>query len=121
MLLILALHHQWVIHQLDVSNAFLHGELSETVFMKQPIGFVDNQHPTHVCKLNKALYGLKQAPHKWFEMLTGFLHELEFSTSHSDPSLLIYRKDTSKVYVLIYVDDIIVTGSNSVVITQLLE
>ncbi|PKU63244.1 Retrovirus-related Pol polyprotein from transposon TNT 1-94 [Dendrobium catenatum] len=120
-LLILALHHQWAIHQLDVSNAFLHGELSETVFMKQPIGFVDNQHPTYVCKLNKALYGLKQAPRKWFEMLIGFLHQLEFTTSHSDPSLLIYRKDTSKVYVLIYVDDIIVTGNNSSVITQLLE
>ncbi|XP_020700205.1 uncharacterized protein LOC110112350 [Dendrobium catenatum] len=119
-LLVLALHHHWPIHQLDVSNAFLHGWLSETVYMKQPIGFIDSHYPTHVCKLNKALYGLKQAPRQWFEMLTGFLRQLEFTASHSDPSLLIHWKGDSKVYVLIYVDDIIVTGSNPSTINHLL-
>ncbi|PKU73279.1 Retrovirus-related Pol polyprotein from transposon TNT 1-94 [Dendrobium catenatum] len=120
-LIVLALHHQWPIHQLDVSNAFLHGTLTEEVFMKQPPGFTDTNHPTHVCKLKKALYGLKQAPRQWFQTLTGFLHQCEFTTSHSDPSLLIYKKDHSKIYVLIYVDDIILTGNNVSSINQLLD
>ena len=58
-LLCLALHHNWPLKQLDISNAFLHGILDEKVFMLQPPGFVDTSFPIHVCKLHKALYGLK--------------------------------------------------------------
>ena len=57
--LTLATSRGWTIRQLDVHNAFLHGDLTEDVYMKQPLGFVDPQHPTAVCKLSKALYGLK--------------------------------------------------------------
>jgi hypothetical protein len=57
--LTLACSRQWPVHQLDVKNAFLHGELAETVYCTQPSGFVDSTHPTHVCKLRKSLYGLK--------------------------------------------------------------
>ncbi|XP_028554437.1 uncharacterized protein LOC114580593 [Dendrobium catenatum] len=119
-LLVLALHHNWPLHQLDVSNAFLHGSLTESVHMKQPPGFLDDNFPTHVCKLKKAIYGLKQAPRKWFETLTGFLHELDFTTSQSDTSLLIYRKNGIFMYFLIYVDDIILTGNNSHSLNSLL-
>ena len=58
-LLSLAISQKWFIHQLDVSNAFLHGELQETIFMEQPPGFINTVFPHHVCQLNKSLYGLK--------------------------------------------------------------
>jgi hypothetical protein len=61
-LLTLATSNKWLVHQLDVSNAFLHGELKETVYCQQHTGFVDSEHPDHVCLLDKSLDGLRQAP-----------------------------------------------------------
>lgn len=58
----LAVHYSWPIKQLDVSNAFLHGVINGEVYMRQPIGYKDPDHPQFVCKLSKALYGLRQAP-----------------------------------------------------------
>ena len=58
----MALSYGWHIHQLDVKNAFLHGKIDQDIFMVQPQGFMDSQHPNYVCKLNRALYGLRQAP-----------------------------------------------------------
>ncbi|PKU73330.1 Retrovirus-related Pol polyprotein from transposon TNT 1-94 [Dendrobium catenatum] len=119
-LITIALHNSWPIHQLDVSNAFLHGSLNETIYMKQPAGFQDHTYPTYVCKLKKALYGLKQSPRQWFATLTGHLSTLGFGTSHSDPSLLISCKNNIRLYFLIYVDDIIVTGNNTTAVQELL-
>jgi hypothetical protein len=58
----IALSNGWPIHQIDIQNAFLHGNISEVVYMSQPPGFPHPQFPDHICKLKKALYGLKQAP-----------------------------------------------------------
>ncbi|KAD5508938.1 hypothetical protein E3N88_16641 [Mikania micrantha] len=111
-LLSLAVTNQWSLRQLDVQNAFLHGELKETVYLRQPRGFIDASKPDHVCLLHKSLYGLKQAPRAWFERLTNTLHHLGFTGSKTDPSLFILNNGGTLVYVLIYVDDIIVTGNN---------
>ncbi|CAL9000527.1 unnamed protein product [Prunus brigantina] len=109
-ILSLAMSYNWSLQQLDVRNAFLNGYLQEEVYMKQPPGFHDSSRPQDVCRLHKALYGLKQAPRAWFQRLSAFLLAQGFVHSHSDASLFIHRSSSCTVYVLVYVDDIIVTG-----------
>uniref|UniRef100_A0A2N9F495 Reverse transcriptase Ty1/copia-type domain-containing protein n=1 Tax=Fagus sylvatica TaxID=28930 RepID=A0A2N9F495_FAGSY len=116
----IALSASWSICQIDIQNAFLHGYLSEEVFMSQPPGYHHPQYPNHVCKLNKAIYGLKQAPRAWFSRLSTRLIALGFHGSKSDTSLFICRTSSFTMYVLIYVDDIIITSSSSDAIDTLL-
>jgi hypothetical protein len=91
-ILALAVHHKWPIRQLDVQNAFLHGILSEEVYMRQPSGFIDPNYPNHVCKLHKSLYGLKQAPRQWSTRFSDYLEELGFCESKADYSLFTFHK-----------------------------
>ncbi|PKU87466.1 Retrovirus-related Pol polyprotein from transposon TNT 1-94 [Dendrobium catenatum] len=119
-LLTLALHRKWNIMQLDVSNAFLHGDLTDTVYMRQPAGFIDKTNPHYVCRLHKSLYGLKQAPRQWFHKLTTLLQQFGFKFSRSDPSLLIFNRNNIHLYFLIYVDDILLTGNDTSIIQSLL-
>ncbi|VVA33685.1 PREDICTED: Retrovirus-related Pol poly from [Prunus dulcis] len=112
-ILSLALSHNWPLQQLDVRNAFLNGFLLEEVYMKQPPGFANPLRPNHVCKLHKELYGLKQAPLARFQRLTSYLIRQKFFHRHSDASLFIKHAHHHYVYVLVYVDNIIVTGSNA--------
>jgi hypothetical protein len=102
---------QWPVHQLDVKNAFLHGVLRERVYCHQPSGFVDPDHPAHVCKLVKSIYGLKQASRAWFERLGAYLRHLGFTSTRSDVSLFVYRQGGDTTYILVYVDDILLTAS----------
>ncbi|KAK1415763.1 hypothetical protein QVD17_31549 [Tagetes erecta] len=108
----LAVAQKWPLRQLDVQNAFLHGDLDETLYLQQPPGFVDPEKPDHVCLLHKALYGLKQAPRAWFHRLSTALQNLGFIGSKTDPSLFIYSSQGTLLYMLVYVDDIILTGNN---------
>lgn len=107
-----SLQRNWPIRQFDVKNAFLHGELEETVYMHQPPGLVSKEFPDHVCKLNKAIYGLKQAPRAWNARFAKFLHGLGFVSSKSDPSLFVYKRGNRMAYLLLYVDDIALTASD---------
>ncbi|GJU49406.1 putative RNA-directed DNA polymerase [Tanacetum coccineum] len=104
---------QDLLPKLDIQNAFLHENLKEQVYMKQPQGFIDPQQPNHVCFLHMSLYGLKQAPRAfWFKRLSKALFDLGFKGSKTDPSLFIYSRGDTLLYILVYVDDIIVTGNN---------
>ncbi|KAI3766125.1 hypothetical protein L2E82_16175 [Cichorium intybus] len=114
----LAVLNKWPLHQLDVKNAFLNGHLTDTIFMEQPPGYLDEKFPNHVCRLRKALYGLKQAPRAWFQRLSNFLIALGFACSKADTSLFVFQRDSYLLYLLVYVDDIILTGNNSSLIQQ---
>uniref|UniRef100_A0A2N9J9M1 Integrase catalytic domain-containing protein n=1 Tax=Fagus sylvatica TaxID=28930 RepID=A0A2N9J9M1_FAGSY len=111
LILSLAVSLDWSLRQLDVKNAFLHGTLKEEVYMTQPQGYVDPQHPSHVCKLIKSIYGLKQAPRAWFESFTTQLLHLGFTASTADSSLFIYKHEKVIAYLLLYVDDIVLTSN----------
>jgi hypothetical protein len=81
LILSIALSHNWSLKQLDVNNAFLHGQLTEQVFMHQLVGFIDQSHPHHVYSLQKSIYGLKQAPRAWYTALRSSLLALGFFNS----------------------------------------
>ncbi|XP_020691342.2 uncharacterized protein LOC110105981 [Dendrobium catenatum] len=89
--------------------------------MTQPKGFEDATNPNHLCRLNKAIYGLRQAPRQWYTTLTTYLLSIGFSHSKSDQSLLIFKENSVTIYLLVYVDDILVTGDNSTAIQRLLD
>ncbi|MCH82510.1 reverse transcriptase [Trifolium medium] len=107
----LASLNNWIIHQLDVNNAFLHGELQEDVYMIVPPG-VTPRKPNQVCKLIKSLYGLKQASRRWYERLTSFLLQHNYKQASSDHSLFIKSTPTSFTLLLVYVDDVIISGNS---------
>jgi hypothetical protein len=117
----LALVHQRDIRQLDVKNAFLHGFISEDIFMEQPPGMHDSLFPSYVCKLQKALYGLKQAPRAWFDRFSSFLLAYGFSCSLADPSLFILHSSLGTLILLLYVDDMLLTGSNSLLLNEFIQ
>nr|XP_051202059.1 uncharacterized mitochondrial protein AtMg00810-like [Lolium perenne] len=106
-------------YKMDVSNAFLHGHLQEQVYCQQPIGFVDTERPDDVCLLSRSLYGLKQAPRAWYQRIAGFLHQLGFRSTRSDASMFVYRTGNDMAYLLLYVDDIILTASTAGLLRQL--
>ncbi|KAK9083413.1 hypothetical protein Scep_029884 [Stephania cephalantha] len=108
----LAVHFRWSICKLDINNAFLNGNLEEEVYTNQPEGSVDTSKPDYVCKLKRALYGIRQSPTAWFDRLKSTLVSWGFTNTKSDNSLFIQRVGKSVLYILVYVDDIIVTGSH---------
>ncbi|KAG8478459.1 hypothetical protein CXB51_028363 [Gossypium anomalum] len=118
-ILSIAVTKGWSLRQVDVNNAFLNGDLTEEVFMQQPPGFVQSGPSGErlVCCLTKALYGLRQAPRAWFHKLEQFLVSIGFIQSKSDASLFVRSSSTVTLYVLVYVDDIVITGSSSDEIT----
>ena len=110
-LLAVAAHQDMHILQMDIKTAFLNGDIDEEIYIKQPEG-KEMEGAGLSCRLHKAIYGLKQAPRKWFEKLNGFLISLGFKASHSDPTCYIGRKGGSLIYLLTYVDDLLLFGTD---------
>ncbi|KAA0036818.1 Cysteine-rich RLK (RECEPTOR-like protein kinase) 8 [Cucumis melo var. makuwa] len=118
-LLFVAVNKDWPLYQLDVKNAFLNGDLVEEVYMSPPPGF-EAQFGQQVCKLQKSLYGLKQSLRAWFDRFTTFVKSQGYSQGHSDHTLFTKASKTGKIAILIvYVDDIVLTGDDQTKISQL--
>lgn len=112
MVLHLAIVERWYIKQLDVKNEFLHGYLHETVYMRQPPGFKDSTHHDYVCLLQKNYI--------WFETSSKSLLEFEFICSTGDLALFVYQNEKSVQLLLLYTDDMVLTGNDQALITKLL-
>ena len=113
-LLSIAANRDWPLHQLDVKNAFLNGELKEEVFMDLPPGFEKRFGEDKVCRLKKSLYGLKQSPRAWFERFGKVIKKYGYTQSQADHTIFYKHSETGKLTILIvYVDDIILTGDDA--------
>ncbi|XP_062075615.1 uncharacterized mitochondrial protein AtMg00810-like [Humulus lupulus] len=124
LLLAIAAHYYWHLHQLDVNNVFLNGDLDEEIYMSLPQGYTLKGKKTNflkpVCKLNKSLYDLKQASRQWNTKLTTFLLAYGFQHSHSDYSLFIKHDTTHFLALLIYVDDVMIVSNSTHAINTLI-
>jgi histone deacetylase 1/2 len=120
LLLSLAVSRGWCLRRLDVQNAFLHGLLEEEAYMRQPPGFVSPAQSHHLCRLTKALYGLKQAPRAWHARMASALHTHGFVPSKADTSLFLFQRPRVTMYLLVYVDDIILVSSSPTTATSLI-
>eukprot|EP00253_Pinus_taeda_P007816 PITA_07816 len=99
----------WEVHQMDVKNVFLHGDLFEMIYMEQPHGFI--QDSSLVCKLKKSLYSLKQAPRTWYAKMDSFLLSQNYERCKSDPNFYMLRTHDSLLILVLYVDDLLITSS----------
>jgi len=118
-LLSLAANLDWPLHQLDVKNAFLHGELKEEVYMEVPPGYTTPFKTEMVCKLQRALYGLKQSPRAWFGRFNLAMKKYGFQQSNSNHTLFLKHKLGKVTALIVYIDDIIITGDDVEEMSQL--
>ncbi|KAI9185245.1 hypothetical protein LWI28_005591 [Acer negundo] len=113
-LLALAAASGWTIHQMDVHNAFLHGDLAEEIYMSPPPGLRRQGEDNLVYRLHKSLYGLKQASRQWFAKFSEAICSAGYEQSRADYSLFTRKQGKSFTALLIYVDDILITGNDPV-------
>jgi hypothetical protein len=122
-LLVVAAAKKWSLHQLDISNAFLYGDLEEEIYMTLPPGYTTKEGetlpPNAVCKLQKSLYGLKQASRQWFLKFSTTLMLLGFQRSQADHTLFVRNVNGKYIAVLVYVDDIIIASNDDAEVVEL--
>jgi hypothetical protein len=104
------------LHQMDVKTTFLNGEIEEEVYIQQSQGFEVHSRDTHIFILKKYLYGLKQDPRAWYARMDNYLTRLGFSKGHADPNLYYKVMDNAPLILLLYVDDLFITGEESLII-----
>ena len=95
---------------MDVKNAFVNGDLSEEVYMQPPPGL--SVESNKVCHFRRALYGLKQGSGAWFANFSSTISRLGYMASHYDSALFLRRTDKCTILLLLYVDDMIITGDD---------
>ena len=110
-LLSLAVQKDWKFFQMDINNAFLYGDLNEEIYMLPPPGYFKEGN-NKVLRLKKSFYGLKQAPRQWNQKLSEALFEAKFEQSKNDHSLFIRKQGDTVLYLLVYVDDLVITGNS---------
>jgi ABC-type microcin C transport system permease subunit YejB len=118
MVLALSAQNGWKVHQMDVKSTFLNGDLQGQVYMSQPHGFELKGKEPKFCKLIKALYGLKQAPKAWYAKMDDCLLKVSFQKSESDDTICVRIQGKNLVILVMYVDDLIITGNNDDHIVQ---
>ena len=104
-------------HQMDVKTAFLNGELDEDIYMESD-GYVDEEHPDYVCRLKRSLYGLKQLPRMWNQTIDNFMLKMKFAKCESDHCVYVKQEGKDMIYVVLYVDDLIIASSNDELISR---
>ena len=117
----LAATYHWDLHQLDIKNVFLHGDLQEEVYMKQPLGFVAQKGIGKVCGLQKSLYSLKHSLCAWFDKFSQTVEEFGMQKSKSDHSVFYRNSNSSIILLVVYVDDIVITLLNPFFITNFIQ
>ena len=108
----LAASKGWILHQMDVKNAFLHGDFLKEVYIDRPPSYENLDHPNHVCKIKKGLYGLKPAPRALHEWIAQYLVTIGSLMADADHSLYLCKSEKGLVFVTIYVDDLIIGGDH---------
>ncbi|KAJ0801006.1 putative RNA-directed DNA polymerase [Helianthus annuus] len=121
LILALAAHYEWHLHQTDVKTAFLNGTLTEQVFAEQPEGYVIKGKEKKVCRLKKALYGLKQAPRAWYSRIEGYFTSCGFKKCANEHTLFTKIYKGVKIIICLYVDDLIIASNSSSMILEFKE
>lgn len=118
-ILALAAQRGWIVYQLDVKSAFLHGELIEEVYVEQPLGYEKKGEEDKVYKLHKALYGLKQAPRAWFSRIDAYFRSEGFQNCSNEQTLFTKVGNGGKtLLVSVYVDDLIYTSNDDMLLEE---
>ena len=112
-IIVMAAQFKWKLHHLDVKSEFLNGYIEEDIYVDQPEGFIKEGKENYVPKLRKALYGLRQAPRAWNGKLDEALKSMGFIRSINNQAVYTSNRKESKLWVGVYVDDLIITRSNS--------
>jgi hypothetical protein len=106
---------KWKLHQMDVKTSFLNGVIKEEVYIEKPQGFEVEDRKSHVCRLKKSLYRLKQALRAWYGHIDSFLTSLGFTKSKADSNLYFKIMDNEPIILLLYVDDLFLTGEENLI------